>query len=94
MTKTIEKMWVELAKHQPVADKLGYGPQWQCMCGLKTEGAAEAAWAAAEAAWAAAEAAWAAAEAAADAAWADAIRAKAGALTAAAAEAACRNSTN
>ena len=87
MTKTIEKMWVELAKHQPVADKLGYGPQWQCMCGLKTEGAAEAAWAAAEAAWAAAEAA-------ADAAWADAIRAKAGALTAAAAEAACRNSTN
>lgn len=43
MTEKLEEMWAELAKHQPIADKLGYGTQWQSMCELKTEAAAEAA---------------------------------------------------
>jgi hypothetical protein len=59
----MEKMWVELAEHQPIADKLGYGTQWQCMCGLKTAEAARAAYAAAAAAgasgtWSAGSGAW------------------------------------
>jgi hypothetical protein len=70
MTK-IEEMWVELAKWQPEADKLGYGVTWAEMCELKTAEAAMAAMAAAGVAWAAAHAvcaatdAWAAARAAA-----------------------------
>jgi len=55
----VETMWVELAKHQPIADKQGYGTQWQCMCGLKTAEAAKAAFAAAwDVRTAAAAAAW------------------------------------
>jgi len=53
----MEKMWAEMAKHQPIADRRGYGTQWQCMCGLKTE---EAAKAARDAAWSAKAAGWAA----------------------------------
>jgi hypothetical protein len=39
----MEKMWVELAKHQPIADKQGYGDEWARMCNRKTEEAAKAA---------------------------------------------------
>ena len=44
----MEKMWIELTEHQPIADARGYGAQWQRMCELKTQ---EAANAAGEAAW-------------------------------------------
>ena len=47
MTEKLEEMWAEMAKHQPIADKLGYGVEWAHMCELKTQ---EAAWAAGEAA--------------------------------------------
>ena len=43
MTEKLKEMWAELAKHQPIADAKGYGTQWQSMCELKTEAAAEAA---------------------------------------------------
>ena len=42
MNEKLEEMWVELAKHQPIAGAQGYGTQWQSMCELKTEEAAEA----------------------------------------------------
>ena len=46
----LEKMWAELAKHQPTADKKGYGKAWARMCNERTADAAEAAEAAADAA--------------------------------------------
>jgi hypothetical protein len=39
----METMWAELAKHQPMANKLGYGDEWARMCELKTKEAAETA---------------------------------------------------
>ena len=39
----MEKMWVEMAKHQPIADEHGYGGEWARMCNLKTLEAAMAA---------------------------------------------------
>lgn len=39
----METMWAELAKHQPIANKLGYGDEWARMCELRTKEAAEAA---------------------------------------------------
>ena len=62
----LEQMWVELAKWQPEADKLGYGATWAEMCELKT---ADACWAVMFTTTVAAYARY-AAEAAASAAWA------------------------
>jgi hypothetical protein len=39
----MEKMWAEMAKHQPIADEQGYGDEWARMCDLKTLEAAMAA---------------------------------------------------
>ena len=43
----LEKMWTALSAHQPIADRMGYGTQWQCMCNQRTTMAADAAHAAA-----------------------------------------------
>jgi hypothetical protein len=79
-------MWsVVLPQLQPIADKHGFGSEWQTMCNLKTDAAARAACAAAVATYAAAAAARAADYAAAGAAAAAADYAVAAAARAAAA---------
>ena len=71
---TLDEMWRRLIKHQPYADKYGYGATWMVMCKTRKR---RAAWDAADAAWDAADAAY-AAYAAYAAAW-DAARAAAAA---------------
>lgn len=39
---TIDQMWEKFEAHQPVADELGYGPEWRRMCEERTEEAATA----------------------------------------------------
>jgi hypothetical protein len=38
--KNLDKMWKALKKHQPMADQLGYGPEWKRMCDERTSAAA------------------------------------------------------
>lgn len=76
----LNAMWQELEKHQPIADRLGYGQEWKHMCVERkidacrtaSDAADAACYAAARAARAARAAAWNAARDAYDAAHADA----------------------
>jgi hypothetical protein len=56
-TPDLNKMWAELARYQPYANKDGHGESWRTMCSERTR---EATWAARAAAMAAWDAAWAA----------------------------------
>ena len=47
----LNQMWQRLEKHQPYADKAGYGPEWQAMCTERTTKTAAEAQAAADAVW-------------------------------------------
>ena len=40
---TLDEMWQRLIRHQPYADKYGYGPEWMIMCKVRNHGAAWAA---------------------------------------------------
>ena len=37
----LNKMWMELAKYQPIADRNGHGESWRKMCQERTQGAIE-----------------------------------------------------
>jgi len=52
----LNEMWKALEKHQPIADRLGYGQEWKQMCVERTEDACRTARDAARAARAARDA--------------------------------------